>query len=112
MLPVAWWHVETDMPLHLVIHRPVPAEDGDTETARAAVRDAVWEVAESHWPAGAEALVAASDLSSGYLLSHFRRALARRGIDDPGLLIVAPMGEGAAWTGLPAEAQAWMDEAL
>lgn len=97
------------MPLHLVIHRP--ADGPDAEAARMAVRDAVWEVAESHWAAGAEALIAASDLSSAYLLSHFRRALARRGVEDPGLLIVAPVGEGAAWAGLPAEAEAWMDTA-
>lgn len=93
------------MSLLLVIHQPA----GPTaEACRAALRETVWEAADSHWEIGAEALLAASDLSPGYLLSHFRRGLARRGFAEPGLLLVVPVGPGSARAGLPADADAWV----
>ncbi len=94
------------MPLHLVIHRP-PSPGTEGEACRAALREAVWEVAESHWAPGDEAVLVSSDLSSDYLLSHFRRSLARRGFDDPGMLIVAATSH-IAMHGLPREAQDWI----
>ena len=98
------------MTLHLVIHRPEPQADAEADgLIRTALRDAVWEVAESHWSPGGEALLVASDLSPDYLLSHFRRAMARRGFADPGLLLVVQIGDRAAFAGLPADAAAWAD---
>jgi hypothetical protein len=99
------------MSLSLLIHRP----EGSAETveeARAALRDAVWEVAEAHWSLGGDAVLVSSDLSPDYLLDHFRRALSRRGVPSPGLLMVASVGPRAAWTGLPPEAATWLREAL
>jgi hypothetical protein len=101
------------MPLLLVIHRPPEPPGSDADAAcRTALRDAVWEVAESHWTIGAEALLAASDLSPGYLLAHFKAGLTRRGFPDPGVILVVPVGADAARVGLPAEAEAWMGETL
>ena len=97
------------MSLLLVIHQP---PGPGAEDCRAALRETVWEVADSHWEIGAEALLAASDLSPGSLLSHFRRGLAQRGFAEPGLLLVVPVGPGSARAGLPAEAEAWMAETL
>lgn len=96
------------MSLHLVIHSPARP---DAEAA-AALADAMWEVAESHWPIGAGVVLLASDLSPDYLLAHLRAALRRRGMSDPGLLLVTPLGEGTARTGLPAEAEAWIAGAI
>jgi transposase InsO family protein len=94
------------MPLHLVIHCP-PSQDAAGEACRTALREAVWEVAESHWAPSDEAVLVSSDLSSDYLLSHFRRSLARRGFEDPGVLIVAAT-QRLATHGLPQEAQDWI----
>jgi hypothetical protein len=97
------------MTLALVIHRP---EGPSQEDMRIAVRDAIWEVAEAHWPCGGDTVVAATDLSPGYLLGHFRRALARRGFTDPGMLLVVPVSQKTAWAGLPADAERWMRDRL
>jgi|GEM_PF-2407027 len=94
------------MSLHLVIHRP-PSQDEAGEACRTALREAVWEVADSHWAPTDETVLVSSDLSSDYLLSHFRRSLARRGFEDPGLLIVAAAAQ-VATHGLPQEAQDWI----
>ncbi len=99
------------MSLSLLIHRPdAPAETA--EGMRAALRDAVWEVAEAHWALGGDAILVSSDLSPDYLLNHFRRALGRRGFAEPGLLLVTSIGPRAAWTGMPTEAEAWLRDAL
>lgn len=102
------------MALCLVIHRPealgeLPA--GDSPAMRSALADAVWEVAETHWSPAPDVTLVVTDLSPDYLLSHFRRALARRGFGQAGLLVVLRCAEGAAWEGLPAEAAAWLAEA-
>ena len=99
------------MTLHLVIHRPDAAPGTEAEGAiRAAMRDAVWEVADSHWSPCDEALLVSTDLSPDYLLAHFRKALAQRGHAEPGMLFVVPVGQAAAWSGLPADAEAWLSE--
>lgn len=105
------------MTLSLVIHRPegaanAPIAANVAEAIRGAVRDAVWEVADAHWALGEDAILVSTDLSPDYLLSHFKRALARRGFEDGGLLLVSSVGPRAAWTGLPAEAEAWLRDAL
>ena len=101
------------MTLHLVIHRPDdPAGSPEDAAVRAALREAVWEVADSHWTAGEEVLLVSTDLSPDYLLSHFRRGLARRGHPSPGLLMVVPMGSNATWSGLPEDTAAWMESVL
>lgn len=99
------------MTLHLVIHRPDAPTGSEAEAAiRAALREAVWEVADSHWTPCDEVLLVSTDLSPDYLLSHFRKGLARRGHPAPGLLAVVKVGEDAAWHGLPAEAADWIAE--
>lgn len=101
------------MTLHLVIHRPNDPAGSEGEAAlRAALRDAVWEVADSHWAPCDEALLVSTDLSPDYLLDHFRGGLARRGHSDPGMLLVVPVSAKAAWSGLPAEAETWISELL
>jgi hypothetical protein len=101
------------MSLVLVIHQPAePPGSTAAEACRAALREAVWEIADSHWEIGLDAVLASSDLSPGYLLSHFRRGLAQRGIAEAGLLLVVPVGPGAARAGLPAQAEAWVAETL
>ena len=101
------------MALHLVLHRPDPTADHETaEDIRAILADAVWEVAESHWVPAEDALLVSSDLSSDYLLVHFRRALKRRGAPDPTFLYVAPLAARPAMLGLPAEAEGWIEAAL
>jgi hypothetical protein len=101
------------MTLHLVVHHPDETPGSEAEQAvRAALTETVWEVAESHWTMGAGAMLVGSDLSSDYLLAHFRSSLARRGFPRPGMLLIAPMGEGAARAGLPPDAEAWIAEQL
>ncbi len=101
------------MALHLVLHQPAPSACRDeAEDIRVALQDAVWEVAESHWAAAAGTMLVSSDLSSDYLLSHFRRALSRRGVPQPAFLVVAPLAERPAMIGVPAEAEGWMEEAF
>jgi hypothetical protein len=103
------------MSLHLVVHRPNEPAGSEAEgLIRTALRDAVWEVADSHWSPGGpegEAVLVSTDLSPDYLISHFRRAMARRGFPEPGLLMVVEVGERAAWTGIDAATEAWMREA-
>jgi hypothetical protein len=103
------------MTLHLVVHRPDEPAGSEAEgKIRAALRDAVWEVADSHWApdaTGGDCVLVSTDLSPDYLLSHFRRAVARRGFADPGLLLVVTVGDRAAWTGLSPETEAWLDAA-
>ena len=101
------------MALHLVLHRADPTADHETaEDIRAVFADAVWEVAESHWSPAEDVLLVASDLSSNYLLVHFRRALKRRGAPEPTFLFVAPLAERPAMLGVPAEAEGWIAAAL
>lgn len=101
------------MTLHLVVHRPdAPAGSEAEESQRAALRDAVWEVAESHWAPGGDSLLVSSDLSPDYLLAHFRRSFARRGFPEPGMLVVVQVGERAAWSGLPADVEPWVAGAV
>lgn len=99
------------MTLHLVIHQAAAAPGSEAERAeRAALAEAVWEVADSHWAAGAEALLVSTDLSPDYLTSHFRKGLARRGFPKAGMLIVAPVTAAAAFSGLPPDAADWVAE--
>jgi hypothetical protein len=101
------------MTLHLVIHRPDAPAGSEAEAAiRAALRDAVWEVADSHWSPCEEALLVSCDLSPDYLVSHFRNGLARRGHAEPGMLLVVPVGATAAWSGMPADAEGWIRDLL
>jgi hypothetical protein len=108
------------MTLSIVIHRPEGASDAPrdsqpdatTEGMRLAVRDAVWEIADAHWVLGRDSILVSTDLSPDYMLSHFRRALARRGFDESGLLLVSTVGPKAAWAGLPAEAEGWLKDVL
>jgi len=92
------------MSLSLVIHHP----PGNDPLADIALQDGIWEVAESHWRLDARSVLVGSDLTAAYLLEHFRRALARRGFPDPGLLLVMPVGARFAAIGLPADAAAWL----
>jgi hypothetical protein len=99
------------MTLHLVVHKAAGAAGSDAERAeRAALVEAVWEVADSHWGAAAEALLISTDLSPDYLTRHFRTGLARRGFPKAGLLIVVPVTSAAAFSGLPEDAAAWVAE--
>ncbi|MBU8545080.1 MULTISPECIES: hypothetical protein [Roseomonadaceae] len=101
------------MTLSIVIHRPDAGPDADeASTMRAAVRDAVWEIADAHWTLGEDAILVSTDLSPDYMLSHFRRALARRGFDRTGLLLVTGVGPRAAWSELPVEAEGWLRDVL
>lgn len=99
------------MTLHLVIHRPDAATGSPAEEAiRTALREAVWEVADSHWAPSDEVMLVSTDLSPDYLLAHFTKGLARRGHAEPGILAVVPVGATAAWSGLPPEAATWIAE--
>jgi hypothetical protein len=101
------------MTLHLVIHRPgASAGSDDAAASRAALLEAVWEVADSHWAPTDEALLVSCDLSSAYLLSHFKVGLTRRGHPDPGLLLVVPMSEDSAWMGMAPDGEEWVRGAL
>lgn len=107
------------MTLSLVLHRPevgplnaMPDPEAGAAAMRAAVRDAVWEVADAHWVLGHDAMLVSTDLSPTYLLSHFKRALTHRGFTEAGLLLVTTVGPKAAWTGLPAEAEGWLRDVL
>lgn len=105
------------MTLHLVIHRPEAAPGSAAEEEiRRALRDAVWEVADSHWTPGGEqlgeAMFVSCDLSPDYLVSHFRRSLARRGFAEAGMLVVTQLGERTAWTGVPDDAAVWIRDTL
>ncbi|WP_270936142.1 hypothetical protein [Falsiroseomonas oryzae] len=101
------------MALYLVIHRPDEAAGSAADTAsRAALRDAVWEVADSHWAPTEEATLVSTDLSADYLLAHFRSGMARRGYKEPGLVMVVPMRDGAAFAGLPEDGAAWIAGAM
>ena len=57
------------MTLWFVIHRPEEAADGAppgpeaAATMRGAVRDAMWEIADTHWAMGEDAFLVATDLS-------------------------------------------------
>ena len=79
---------------------------------RAAIRDAIWVVADAHWAIGPDAMLAATDLSPAYLIGHFQRASARRGYPDPGPLMVLPLSTKTAWIGLPPEAERWVRQLL
>ncbi|WP_137177175.1 hypothetical protein [Roseomonas sp. AR75] len=99
------------MTLHLVVHRPA-AEGEAAEAERAALQEAVWEVADSHWAPAEGALLVSCDLSAAYLVSHFRGGMARRGHKEPGLLMVVPMNAESAWLGLPEDGEEWVRGAL
>ena len=101
------------MTLQLVIHHPDhPAGSAAAAAERDALRDAAWEVADSHWAPSDEALLVSTDLSAEYLLAHFRAGLARRGHPAPGMLLILPLGATAAWSGMPPDADAWLRAAL
>ncbi len=103
------------MTLLLVIHRPEGLPEGHPGSLaemRAAVRDAIWEVADAHWALGEDSVLVSTDLSPSYMVSHFQRALKRRGYTESGLLVVTSVGPKAAWSGLPPEAEAWLRDAL
>lgn len=97
------------MGLHLILHRP---EGTDAAAERDALRDAVWEVADTHWAASDEAILLSSDLSPAYLIDHFRSALGRRDLRISGMLIVTAVGPRAAWAGLGPDADTWLRDAL
>lgn len=99
------------MTLVLVVHHPDAAPDAAAEM-RDALRDAIWEVADAHWALGADAVLAATDLSPDYLLGHFRRAIARRGLSESGQLLVVPFAPRSAFIGLPPDAAAWVRDQL
>jgi hypothetical protein len=99
------------MGLALLIFRP----DGTADVAaelRAAVRDAVWQVADAHWALGEDCTLISCDLSPDYLVDHFRRALSRRGEPWSGPLLVTAVGPRTAWAGLPADAEGWLRDML
>ena len=107
------------MSLSLVIHRPDAAdavganpEAGGVEGMRKAVRDAIWEVADAHWAVADDSILVSTDLSPSYLVSHFQRAVARRGFSRTGMLLVTTVGPKASWSGLPAESEAWLRDML
>ncbi|NGM20267.1 hypothetical protein G3576_09600 [Roseomonas stagni] len=107
------------MSLSLVIHRPDAAdaegaspEAGGAEGMRKAVRDAIWEVADAHWAVADDSILVSTDLSPSYLVSHFQRALARRGFRRTGLLLVTTVGPKASWAGLPPDSEAWLRDML
>ncbi len=99
------------MTLHLVVHQAAAAAGSDAERAeRAALAEAVWEVADSHWAAGPDALLVSTDLTPAYLTRHFRSGLARRGFPKAGMLIIVPVTAPAAFTGMPADVGQWVEE--
>jgi hypothetical protein len=101
------------MTLHLVIHRPDTQTGSSADEAiRTALREAVWEVADSHWSPCDEVMLVSTDLSPDYLLQHFRKGLVRRGHPEPGMLAVVPVQSSAAWLGLPPEAEVWIAETM
>lgn len=107
------------MSLSLVIHRPEAADAADASPdaggvaeMRKAVRDAIWEVADAHWAVAEDSILVSTDLSPSYLVSHFKRALARRGFTRSGLLLVTTVGPKAAWSGLSADSEAWLRDML
>lgn len=99
------------MSLTMVIHRPDAATDGVADM-RAAMRDAVWEVADAHWALSDDTMLVSCDLSPAYLLAHFEQSLSRRGFASAGLLLVTTIGPRAAWRGLPAEAESWLHDTI
>lgn len=99
------------MTLHLVVHQAAAAAGSDAERAeRAALAEAIWEVADSHWAAGPDALLVSTDLTPAYLTQHFRSGLARRGFPKAGMLIVVPVTSPAAFSGMPEDVAQWVDE--
>ncbi len=94
------------MPLALVIH-DLPAGSA----AAKAMFDSIYEIAPEHWPVTETALLADTGVSPSYLRDHVLRALKTQGL-SAGLLLVTRMGATAAWSGLPAEGEAWLRDTL
>ena len=91
------------MPICLVLH-----ESGlGGPASEQAFFDAVYEVASSHWRVAPGATLLGTDLSPGYLRDHLKRALDGAGA-SPGLLLVTPLSNGAAWHGIPPEGEEWI----
>ncbi len=90
------------MPLALVIH-DLPAGSA----ALKAMFDAIYEIAPEHWPMSDGSLLAATGVSPAYLRDHLLRALKAQG-QQAGLILVTRLGEQAAWSGLPADGEAWL----
>ena len=57
------------------------------------------------------ALLAATGVSPSYLRDHLLRALRAQG-HRAGLMLVSRLGTNAAWTGLPADGEDWLRQAL
>jgi hypothetical protein len=94
------------MPLALVVH-DLPAGSA----ALKAMVDAIYEIAPEHWPMSDSALLAATGVSPSYLRDHLLRALRAQG-HRAGLMLVSRLGTNAAWTGLPADGEDWLRQAL
>ncbi len=94
------------MPLALVVH-DLPAGSA----AAKAMFDAIYEIAPEHWPMSDQTLLAATGVSASYLRDHLLRALRAAGHGD-GLLLVTRLGAQAAWSGLPADGEAWLREVI
>lgn len=91
------------MPICLVLHEPGLGGPA----AEHAFFDAVFEVASSHWRVMSCATLLGTDLSPGYVRDHLRRALDGAGA-QPGLLLVTPMANTAAWHGIPPDGEEWI----
>jgi hypothetical protein len=95
------------MSVCLVLHdlAGVPA------AAEKAFFEAIFEIAAEHWRVTPGAVLVGSGISPNYLRDHLLRALAAQDA-VPALLLVARLADDLAWTGLPAEGEAWLREAL
>ena len=91
------------MPICLVLHELGLAGP----KAEQALFDAVFEVSSSHWRVTPGATLIGTDVSPAYLRDHLLRALDGAGA-PPGLLLVTPLADGAAWHGIPPEGEAWI----
>jgi hypothetical protein len=94
------------VPLALVIH-DLPAGSAAVK----AMLDAIYEIAPEHWPMTDGALLADTGVSPAYLRDHLLRAL-KAGAHQTGMMLVTRLGEKAAWSGLPADGEAWLREAI
>lgn len=82
-----------------------------TPEARKAFFHSIYEIAPEHWPVNPGATLVATGISPTYLRDHLRRALDRAAAPTVAL-VVARLGAGPAFLGLPPEGEAWLKETL
>jgi hypothetical protein len=100
------------MGVSLVIHGAADGTAATSAAVRDVVRDAVWQVADTHWAIGPDHMMVGSDLSPDYLADHFARALARQGLGGAATLLVTRIDRQARWRGLPLDGETWLRSGL